>query len=107
MDNTRIFGNNVTLRTAYLPSGAKKSWIDFETSLPVGRLRKFFFFTHNTSIPSTANIRLQIWEPVDPLNYQFRLKWEKRITVDIASPNGILFNVSIISFYTLIRVNVH
>ena len=75
------YGNNVTLRTAYLPTGAKKSWIDFETELPKGTLQRFSFFVHNISRISQGEVRLQIWRPVDIIDYEFKLVWEVKLTV--------------------------
>ena len=85
----------MTIRSAHLPSGAQKSWIDFETTLPTGILEKYFIYIHNVSgEETTTRIRLQIWRPLDIINYQFQLVWSRTVEVDIREQRGILYTVS-------------
>ena len=93
------------LNSAYLPSGAKKSWIDAEQSLTRGVLKEFLFYTHNFTNGSTANIRLQIWRPIPNevvsgsslTDLRYRLVWQYTArNLNIQSARGILWRVSII-----------
>ena len=93
-----IYGNNVTNRGSFLPSGAKKSWVEFEKSLPAGRLVEYYLYVNKiTEINrNSAWIRIQIWRPKDVLKYQFVLVWERRVKVSLTDPNGLLYAVSTI-----------
>ncbi len=85
----------MTLRDAYLPSGGQKSWVDDETPLPMGILERFYVYIHNFSTPlPQERIRLQIWRPTN-LAFNFVLVWERKITVDLNSPQGLLYEVSV------------
>ena len=89
----------MTIRTAYLPSGAQKSWIDYETRLPSGSLGYFYIYVHNVSnadAAATEFIRLQIWRPVDLTQFSYQLVWERRVEVSYNLPSGALYTVSII-----------
>ena len=95
------YGNDVTIRTAYLPTGAKKSWIDYETELPNGRLLSYYFYVHNISqAPADETyIRLQIWRPATVTTGESRfinkLNWEKRIKIQLQEGLvGALYKVS-------------
>ena len=109
LDSTTFNGNNLTLRSAYLPSGAFKSWIDVNVSLSPGWLKNFYFYTHNFhgdslgDIPESVNFRLQIWDPTRiPVNeqrsfanpYHYELLWEFRVTnLNVTSETGKLWEV--------------
>ena len=100
-ENQVFRGNPVILNSAYLPSGAKKSWIDAEQSLQRGSLKEILFYTHNFTNGSLANIRLQIWRPladeIVPSNadLRYRLVWQYLArNLDIRSARGILWRVS-------------
>ena len=93
------------LNSAYLPSGAKKSWIDAEQSLQRGSLKEILFYTHNFTNGTLANIRLQIWRPladeIVPSNadLRYRLVWQYLArNLDIRSVRGILWRVSTFLF---------
>ena len=94
-------GNEIALRSAYLPSGARKSWIDADLVLPSGWLREFWFYTHNMPEslpePDVSNIRLQIWgQEGNSDSYMYKLRWEYRVTnLDLGSNNGKAWRVSI------------
>ena len=105
-ENQVFRGNPVILNSAYLPSGAKKSWIDAEQSLQRGSLKEILFYTHNFTNGSLANIRLQIWRPladeVVPSNadLRYRLVWQYLArNLDIRSARGILWRVSTPLFF--------
>ena len=83
------FGNNVLRRSAYLPTGAKKSWIDYQTDLPNGRLLSYNFYVHDSVTSLETYIRLQIWRPVG--TFRNKLVWEKRIRIHVI---GAVYNVS-------------
>ncbi len=84
----------MTLRNAYLPSGGQKSWVDFETRLGPGTLKRFYVYIHNfSSTLPPETIRLQIWRPTN-LVFNFVLVWERKIIVDLNSPEGLLYEVS-------------
>ena len=94
------------LNSAYLPSGAKKSWIDGEAFLSPGILKEILFYTHNfTEFPDGPNVnfRLQIWRPtpgeITPginNDFRYRLVWQYLVeNANIISSNGILWRVSI------------
>ena len=97
-----IYGNNVTNRGDYLPSGADKSWIDYGSisgngnTLPAGHLTMFYLFVHNISTfgKPSAYIRLQIWRDTDATNYENLLVWERRVQVTVPKVTGILYAVS-------------
>ena len=99
LQGQNYYGNNVTIRTAYLPSGAQKSWIDYETVLPAGSLEYFYIYVHNVTSPNppvnSEFIRLQIWRPRDLTQYQYELVWERRVEVSYNLPIGALYTVSI------------
>ena len=97
-----IYGKNVTNRGSFLPSGAKKSWLEFETILPAGRLVEYFLYVNKiTEINrNSAWIRIQIWRVGDALKYQFILVWERRVEVSLTDPNGLLYGVSTILLMT-------
>ena len=49
------YGNNVTLRSYYLPSGARKSWLGHNVQIPAGTLVAFYVYAHNIIVaPSTT-----------------------------------------------------
>ncbi len=90
-----LYGSNVTLRTAYLPSGAKKSWVIYEPPLPPGKLTKYFFYVHNISLSEQQELYVQIWRPVDTTTFNYRLVWSQRVTVDLsATSQGSFYTVS-------------
>ena len=97
-----IYGNHVTNRGDYLPSGADKSWIDYGTingngnTLPAGHLTMFYLFVNKISTfgKPSAYIRLQIWRDTDVTNYENLLVWERRVQVTVPSVTGILYAVS-------------
>ena len=96
-----IYGNNVTNRGEYLPSGADKSWIDYgngdrTTYLPAGHLIMFYVFVNNISTfgKPDAYIRLQIWRETDGSIYENLLVWERRVRVTVPAVTGILYTVS-------------
>ena len=99
-------GNEIKRRSAYLPSGAKKSWIDADTPLASGWLKEFWFFTHNMSNtelpPGVSNMRLQIWrQQGDSDSYMYRLRWEYRVAgLEWRSANGKEWRVSIPIFFS-------
>ena len=91
------YGNNVTLRGYYLPSGARKSWLDHNVQLPAGTLVAFYVYAHNIIVvPSTTGIDLQIWRPTVN-DRQFTLVWQKSVNVSYSSDelyNGFMYTVS-------------
>ena len=101
-DQEEFHGNEIALRSAYLPSGARKSWIDADLVLPSGWLREFWFYTHNIPEslpePDVSNIRLQIWgQEGNSDSYMYKLRWEYRVTnLDLGSNNGKAWRVSIL-----------
>lgn len=76
-----FFGNYITQRKQPLNIGARKSFIDDETSsLPAGgTLQKFYLFSHPFEERKTTVVRLQIWNKIANDNY--RLTWQKRVEV--------------------------
>ena len=99
--NQEFKGNDVILRNTYLPTGARKSWLDISTNLTAGLLKEFFFYTHNfTEYSGNVTIRLQIWRPTlrnatFHKNLNYRLVWEYRVeSLNVISSNGILHRVS-------------
>ena len=92
------FGNNVSRRGAYLPTGANKSWLDSEAHLPVGTLDKFYFYIHPNTTAESSKIFLQIWRPAMGSANMYVLVWQKHIHVMALFsefPNGVLAKVSI------------
>ncbi len=94
-------GNDVVLRNAYLPAGARKSWLDVHVNLTQGVLKEFLFYTHSfTGSVGNVSIRLQIWRPVPGNvtlqgNLYYRLVWEYRVeNLNVISSNGTLWRVS-------------
>ena len=97
-----FYGNNITLRAAYLPTGAKKAWFDYEIELPEGTLTTYYVYVHNISQAGFANLKLQIWRPTNEALRIYTLVWEKTVEVDLSSPVGILYRVSkFLSLYAL------
>jgi hypothetical protein len=97
------YGNNVTARSAYLPSGAQKSWLDSETLLPAGKLEAFYFYVHNNTGLGPKQILIQIWRPVSE-PYQFMLVWQKNISINQEYTNGALVKVSTSYIVTIVLV---
>ncbi|KAI0209601.1 hypothetical protein LSAT2_005694 [Lamellibrachia satsuma] len=76
--SSRMFGNNVTAGTNYIPSSGKKVWVDADVMLERGTLEKYFIYVHNVTTGLLPYIRLQIWTPVESdMEIRYRLKWEK------------------------------
>ena len=94
------YGNNVTFRTAHLPSGAQKSWIDFEAVLPAGVLEKYYIYIHKVTVTTTSDtttrIRLHIWRPVHITEHLYQLVWSRTVEVDIKEEIGLFYTVSMI-----------
>jgi hypothetical protein len=78
-----LFGNNVTLRAAYIPETAQRAWVDTDNPLLEGLLRNFYIYVHNMSNIDTAStrIRLQIWRPVDLDIPTMKLVYEQLVQV--------------------------
>lgn len=94
-----IYGNDVTYRSHYLPSGGQKFWMDFETALPAGTLKKYSLYVHNlTSAELETNVVLQIWRPNNP-PFTFSLIWEQLVTVALNHPSGALYTVSVNKYF--------
>lgn len=99
------YGNDVIRRLVYLPSDAKKSWIDVETKLPNGIIYQFFLYIHdNVRAGSSPDVplRIQIWRQAagsgnidDGLKtIPFSLIWQARVQVKTNHANGALYTVS-------------
>ena len=79
-----LYGNNVQLRPAYLPTSANRSWIDINHPLPTGVIERYFIYVHNvTSLdPQSRRISLQLWRPIDiTVLKTFRLVWMQLVQV--------------------------
>ena len=86
------YGNDVTQRSAYLPTSANRSWIDIDRPLPGGFIERFYIYVHNVPSldPQSQRIRLQVWRPVDVTLRQYMLVWSQLIQVYIT---GALYSV--------------
>ena len=100
-DQQAFYGNHISMRATYLPSGAKKSWIEVDIPLTSGWLTEFWFNTHNISEtqlgPGGSSIRLQIWrQDGNSDSLEYTLRWEYRVTdLELSSENGKAWRVSI------------
>ena len=80
-----LYGNNVTLRPAYLPTSANRSWIDIDRPLPAGFIERFYIYVHNVSTtldPQSQRIRLQVWRPVDVTLREYMLVWLQLVQIN-------------------------
>ena len=97
-----IYGNDPTPRRSVIHGGAFRSWIDYETSLPEGKLQTFYFYVH-TLIKLQDKIEdnsyplyLQIWRESDEGSFQFYLVWSQLVIVntELDTTSGSLYSVS-------------
>ena len=90
------YGNNVTLRGAYLPSSAQRAWIDYDNPLPDGILRQFFIYIQpfDSIDAQSSRIRLQIWRPIDLTEYLYNLVFETIVQIQAWPQTGALYTVS-------------
>lgn len=91
-----LYGNDVELRPANLPTSANRSWIDVDNPLPAGFIERFYIYVHNVTYldPQSRRIRLQVWRPVDVTLKTYRLTWLQLIEVSANYTIGALYSVS-------------
>ena len=89
-------GNDVKQRAHVMAEDGQRTWLN-PTKLHAGTLTKFFMYVGYVNESSTAQIRLQIWRPVNNSDsVTHLLVWEIRVAVALNNPNGALYVVNII-----------
>jgi len=90
-----LYGNDVFLRPSHLTTGANRSFIDIDNSLPAGVIERFYIYVHNVSSldAQSRRIRLQIWRRTDPTLRRFQLVWQQLINVTAGYSTGALYSV--------------
>ena len=92
-----VEGQDVIKRTGLVPTGSQKSWVDTEVPLSAGLLEEFYCFIHNNSAFNTReyrNLYIQIWRPIDEVNFQYELEFSQLVNVTIDPVIGLLHTVS-------------
>ena len=93
------YGNSVRIRDFETRKGPQKSYIDFQTSLPLGKIEEIYVYVHPKSsfreTPDYEEFHLQIWRPRDLGNKEFTLLWQQRAQVQRYHLKGSLHKVHI------------
>ena len=87
--NRNMYGNDVIPRSAYLPSGAQKGWLNREAPLVEGRLTAFYYYIHSNQTRKTMEIYIQIWRRTSQ-RYKYQLVWQRKITFTTSDREGLV-----------------
>ena len=76
----KSYGNDVIRGNHYLQGGALKTWVDYDITLPAGKLVNATVFIHQ-DFEDELPFRLQIWVPNEPATVNFTLYYEYRVSL--------------------------